>query len=119
VASELLSRGVVERQVRKVTDVYREKRDLMLESMEVYFPKEAEWNRPRGGLFLWVRLPEGVDASEMVFEAVERGVAYIPGSNFFTDPSKTNYMRLNYSFPSKEDIVEGIKILGDLLKERV
>ncbi|MCD6264144.1 PLP-dependent aminotransferase family protein [Candidatus Bathyarchaeota archaeon] len=119
VASELLSRGVVERQIRKVTDVYREKRDLMLESMEVYFPKEVEWNRPRGGLFLWVRLPEGVDASEMVFEAVERGVAYIPGSNFFTDPSKTNYMRLNYSFPSKEDIVEGIKILGDLLKERV
>lgn len=119
VASELLAKGVVERQIRRVTDVYREKRDLMLESMEAYFPKEAEWNRPRGGLFLWVRLPEGMDASKMVFEAVERGVAYIPGSNFFTDPSKTNYMRLNYSFPSKEDIVEGIKILGDLLRERI
>lgn len=119
VASELLDRGVVWQQIKRLTRVYREKRDLMLESMDIYFPEEAEWNKPRGGLFLWVSLPGGVDASEMVFESVERGVAYIPGSNFFTDHSKTNYMRLNYSFPSKEDIVEGIKVLGTLLKERI
>ncbi|MFB0543420.1 MAG: PLP-dependent aminotransferase family protein [Candidatus Bathyarchaeia archaeon] len=119
VASELLDRGVVWQQIERVTGVYREKRDLMLESMDIYFPEEADWNEPRGGLFLWVRLPEGVDATKMVFESVERGVAYIPGSNFFTDPSKTNYLRLNYSFPSKEDIVEGIRVLGGLLKERI
>jgi 2-aminoadipate transaminase len=119
VASELLSRGIVEKQIKRVTEVYRAKRDLMLETMETSFPDEARWNKPRGGLFLWVTLPEGVDASKMVFEAVERGVAYIPGSEFFTDPSKTNYMRLNYSYPSQEDIVEGIQILGKLLKENL
>jgi 2-aminoadipate transaminase len=119
VASELLNRGVVEKQIQRITNVYRAKRDLMLETMEVSFPREAKWNKPRGGLFLWVTLPEGVDASKMVFEAVDRGVAYIPGSEFFTDPSKTNYMRLNYSFPSQEDIIEGIQILGKLLKEKI
>jgi len=119
VASELLDRGVVEKQIERITDVYRAKRDLMLEAMDVSFPRDAKWNKPKGGLFLWVTLPEGVDATRMVFEAVERGVAYIPGSNFFLDPSKTNYMRLNYSFPSKEDIVEGIQILGKLLKEKL
>jgi len=119
VASELLNMGMVEKQIKRITDVYRAKRDLMLEAMNVSFPREAKWNKPRGGLFLWVTFPEGVDATKMVFEAVERGVAYIPGSNFFLDPSKTNYMRLNYSFPSKEDIVEGIQILGKLLKEKL
>ena len=119
VASELINRGIVEKQIKRVTEVYRAKRDLMLETMEVIFPKEAKWNKPGGGLFLWVTLPEGVDASKMVFEAVDRGVAYIPGSEFFIDPSKTNYMRLNYSFPSQGDIVEGIQILGKLLKEKI
>jgi len=119
VAAELLRRGVVERQIPRITGVYRRKRDLMLEAMEAHFPKEAEWNEPKGGLFLWVRMPEDVDTSKMLMEAVQSGVAYIPGSNFFTDPSITNYMRLNYSFPSEDDIVEGIEILGGLLKEKV
>ena len=118
-AAELLRRGVVEKQIQKMIDIYRRKRDLMLEAMETYFPREAEWNEPMGGLFLWVKMPEGVDTSELLIEAVNRGVAYIPGSNFFTNPSITNYIRLNYSFPSEDDIVEGIKILGQLLKKQV
>jgi len=119
VAAELLRRGVVERQIMKMVDIYRRKRDLMLEAMEVHFPEEAEWNEPKGGLFLWVRMPEGVDTSEMLMEAVNSGVAYIPGSNFFADPSITNYIRLNYSFPSEDDIVEGIRVLGELLRKQV
>ena len=119
VASQLLAKGLVEKQISHITSVYRQKRDLMLESMDSYFPKEAQWNRPKGGIFLWVTLPKTIDATKMVFEAVERGVAYIPGSNFFTDPKKTNYLRLNYSYPSKDDIIEGIKILGRLLKEKL
>lgn len=119
VAAELLKRGVVERQIPKMVDIYRRKRDLMLEAMETHFPEETEWNEPKGGLFLWVRMPEGVDTSELLMEAVQSGVAYIPGSNFFADPSITNYMRLNYSFPSEDDIVEGIKILGGLLRKQM
>ncbi len=118
VAAELFKRGEVEAQIPKVTEVYRRKRDLMLETMETSFPEEAEWNDPEGGLFLWVKLPEYVNTTEILMEAVENGVAYIPGSNFFAEPVH-NYIRLNYSFPSEADIVEGIQILGSILKKAI
>ena len=118
VAAEMLRKGDVARQIPKITEVYRRKRDRMLEAMETNFPEEAEWNRPGGGLFLWAKMPEHVDTSELLAEAINRGVAYIPGSNFFSSPAH-NYMRLNYSLPSEDEIVEGIQILGGLLKESV
>jgi 2-aminoadipate transaminase len=118
VAAELFRRGDVARQIPKVTELYRRKRDLMLETMEASFPEEAEWNDPEGGLFLWVKLPGHVDTTELLKEAVESGVAFIPGSNFFAEPVH-NYMRLNYSHPSEADIVEGIQILGGLLKKAI
>jgi len=91
VAAELLRRGVVGEQILKMIDIYRRKRDLMLEAMEAHFPEEAKWNEPKGGLFLWVKMPEGVDTSKMLMEAVHSG----------------------------DDIVEGIRILGGLLKKQV
>ncbi len=117
-AAELLRKGAVAKQIPKMIEIYRKKRDVMLEAMETSFPEEAEWNRPKGGLFLWVKMPGHVNTTEMLMEAVNSGVAYIPGSNFFTGPVH-NYIRLNYSFPSEPDIVEGIQILGGLLKEKV
>lgn len=119
VAAEMLDRGLVDKQIDRITSVYREKRDLMLESMSIYFPQAASWTKPKGGIFLWVTMPDGFDATNLVFKSVDRGVAYVPGSNFFTDPSITNHIRLNYSYPSKPDIVEGIRILGELLKEAI
>jgi 2-aminoadipate transaminase len=98
--------------------VYRKKRDVMLEAMDASFPEEARWNRPKGGLFLWVTLPGHVNATEMLMEAVQRGVAYIPGSNFYTTDTH-NHIRLNYSHPSIPDITEGIQTLGSLLKEKI
>ena len=118
VAAKLLKRGAVEAQIPRVTEVYRRKRDLMLEAMDISFPEEAEWNDPKGGLFLWVKMPERLNTTEMLNEAVQNGVAYIPGSNFFAKPVH-NYIRLNYSFPSEDDIVEGIQILGGMLKEKL
>ena len=118
VATGLFKRGAVEAQIPRITEVYRRKRDLMLETMDINFPEEAEWNDPKGGLFLWVRMPGHVNTTEMLMEAVKNGVAYIPGSNFFAKPVH-NYIRLNYSFPSDDDIVEGIQILGGMLKEKL
>jgi len=117
-AAKLFQRGDVERQIPKVTELYRRKRDIMLEAMASSFPEEAEWNDPKGGLFLWVKMPEHVDTTEVLMAAVKEGVAFIPGSNFFAEPVQ-NYIRLNYSFPSEADIVEGIQILGRLLKKAV
>ena len=117
-AAKLFERGDVDKQIEKMKKVYVKKRDVMLESMDTYFPREAKWNSPKGGLFLWVELPESVNATELLMEAVKRGVAYIPGSNFYTTETH-NHIRLNYSHPSIDDIVEGIKILGGLLKEQI
>ena len=118
VAAKLFERGVVDKQIEKMKKVYVKKRDVMLEAMDTYFPKEAKWNSPKGGLFLWVELPESINTTELLMEAVKRGVAYIPGSNFYTTETH-NHIRLNYSHPSIDDIVEGVKILGDLLKEQL
>jgi 2-aminoadipate transaminase len=119
VAAGLLRRGLVEKQIDRITKVYRRKRDLMLETMETRFPEGAEWTRPKGGLFIWVKMPGHVNTDEMLKEALRNGVAYVPGSSFFLDPSIRNYLRLNYSFPSEEDIVEGIGILGRVFRERI
>jgi 2-aminoadipate transaminase len=118
VAAKLFEKGVVDQQITKMVKVYRKKRDVMLEAMDASFPEEARWNRPKGGLFLWVTLPGHVNATEMLMEAVQRGVAYIPGSNFYTTDTH-NHIRLNYSHPSIPDITEGIQILGSLLKEKI
>ena len=118
VAAKLFEKGVVDQQITKMVKVYRKKRDVMLEAMNASFPKEAKWNHPKGGLFLWVTLPLHVNATEMLMEAIQRGVAYIPGSNFYTTDTH-NHIRLNYSHPSIPDIAEGIQILGSLLKEKI
>ncbi len=117
-AAELFRRGDVERQIPKVTKVYRKKRDVMLEAMGTSFPKKAKWDEPKGGLFLWVKLPRGFDTDALLKDSVAKGVAFVPGSLFFTKPVH-NYMRLNYSLPSEEDIVTGIQSLGKLLKEKL
>lgn len=117
-AAELFRRGDVERQIPKVTKVYRKKRDIMLEAMKTSFPKKVKWVEPKGGLFLWVKTPRNFDTDELLKDAVAKGVAYVPGSLFFTKPVH-NYMRLNYSLPSEEDIVTGIQTLGRLLKEKL
>ncbi len=117
-AAELFRRGDVERQIPKVTKVYRKKRDVMLEAMKTSFPKKAKWDEPKGGLFLWVKLPRNISSDELLKDAVSKGVAFVPGSLFFTKPVH-NYMRLNYSLPSEDDIVTGIQTLGRLLKEKL
>ncbi len=117
-AAELFRRGDVERQIPKVTKVYRKKRDVMLEAMKTSFPKKVKWDEPKGGLFLWVKLPRNISSDELLKDAVSKGVAFVPGSLFFTKPVH-NYMRLNYSLPSEDDIVTGIQTLGRLLKEKL
>jgi 2-aminoadipate transaminase len=117
-ASQLLKKGLVKNQIQKMTNIYRKKRDIMLEAMEVSFPQEAEWLEPQGGIFIWVKLPEKVNTTEMLSEAITQNVAYIPGSNFFTS-EKHNYMRLNFSHPSTEDIIQGISLLGQLIKSKI
>jgi 2-aminoadipate transaminase len=121
VAAYLLKDGYVEKQVEIGKKIYSKKAALMLDSLEKYMPKEDEiyWSKPEGGMFLWVRLPKYIDTVEMIPEAVEAKVAYVIGSGFYPDGSGRNEMRLNYSYPTEEQIVEGIKRLAGIVKNRV
>ncbi len=119
IAAEAIRAGVIERNLPRLRELYRRKRDAMLEALEEFFPRQARWTRPRGGFFIFVYLPEGIDTRLLLREAVERGVAYVPGASFYVDGSGANTMRLNYSYPSIEAIREGVRKLGDLLREKL
>ena len=100
--------------IEKIRALYRHKCALMISELEKHLPPEITFTRPEGGLFLWCTLPEGVDMMKLVQEALARKVAVVPGTAFNCDteaPSRS--FRLNYSTPSDEQIVEGVKRLGE------
>jgi 2-aminoadipate transaminase len=113
-ANDICQRGLVRAHVKRIRRIYRERRDAMLAALEAYFPPDASWTRPHGGLFLWARLPEGMDAEALLEVAVEEKVAFVPGRAFFPEASQEGRccMRLNFSYSSPDVIEEGIKRLG-------
>ncbi|BFH74435.1 PLP-dependent aminotransferase family protein [Sulfurisphaera javensis] len=117
IAMEAIRRGVIQNQLPLIRSLYKEKRDVMLNAIERYFPKEAKWSKPVGGMFVFAWLPEKIDTVKMLEESMKRGVAYVPGSSFYYDYSGRNTMRLNFSYPSKEELEEGIKILGQTISD--
>jgi 2-aminoadipate transaminase len=96
---------------------YRARRDAMLSAIEEQFPPAATWTRPRGGFYVWVSLPEGFDTTAMLAAAVERRVAYVPGTAFYPDGRGGAQMRLAFCYPTEDRIVEGIGRLGALLHD--
>ncbi|MBE7022013.1 MAG: PLP-dependent aminotransferase family protein [Ruminococcaceae bacterium] len=100
--------------------LYKHRCNFMLSCMDKYFPKAATYTRPEGGIFIWVTLPEGTDTGALMKEAICRKVAFVPGNAFMTDvDSPSNSFRLNYSTMSDEKIETGIRILGELLAEKL
>lgn len=119
-AWDLCDRGILRSHVKKIREVYKRRRDLMLSEMDKHFPKDGvKWTRPQGGLFLWVILPEHVDTGKLLERAVEMKVAYVPGYAFYPDGGGKNTLRLNFSNAKEENIVLGIERLGRLFKEAV
>jgi 2-aminoadipate transaminase len=121
VVHDLCHRGILRAHVERLRAVYKARRDLMLQTMEQEFPSDVKWTKPKGGLFLWVRLPEGVDSEELLRVAVQKErVAFVPGEPFFPPPGGgRSAFRLNFSNASEEKIVEGIGRLGKVLREHV
>jgi 2-aminoadipate transaminase len=105
--------------VTLLRDVYRQRRDLMLQTMDEHFPQEVTWTRPEGGLFLVVTMPPHLDASDILKQALVRDVAFVPCDEFFVGEPRRNVFRLNFSNARPEMIVEGIQRLGVVLKEAV
>jgi 2-aminoadipate transaminase len=116
-AYDICQRGLVRSHVRTIRDIYRERRDVMLQSMEEHFPTGVTWTRPQGGLFLWVRLPERMSAEKLLSIAIEEKVAFVPGHAFYPGGSDGHCcMRLNFSYSPPEVINKGISRLGRAIK---
>lgn len=105
--------------VEKIKDIYRKRRDLMINTMRETFPPEAKFTYPEGGLFTWVELPAHINARELMVKALEKNVAFVPGGSFFPNGGRENTFRLNYSNMPEDKIVEGIKRLGEVLREEL
>ncbi|ABO09076.1 aminotransferase-like domain-containing protein [Pyrobaculum calidifontis] len=115
---EGLRRGVVTKNLPRVKELYKRKRDAMLAALETYMPEGVRWTRPSGGMFVWATVPPQIDTRELLRKAVTQyKVAFIPGHGFFVDESVKNAMRLNFTYPSFEQINEGIRRLALAIKE--
>ncbi|MFL7840435.1 MAG: PLP-dependent aminotransferase family protein [Candidatus Promineifilaceae bacterium] len=118
-AYELIKDGFLRDHVRHIRDVYGYRRNVMLDALERYFPEGTSWTKPKGGLFLWVTLPEEVDTLALMPKAIENKVAYVPGSAFYAANGLPNTFRLNFSNANPEQIEIGIKRLGEVLAEEL
>ena len=112
-----LSEYDIEEHVRKLVSVYRERRDIMIRTMDEAFPAEVTFTRPEGGLFTWAEMPEKISGRDLFMTALEKKVAFVPGGAFYPNGGHENTMRLNYSNMPPEKIVEGIRRLGEALRE--
>ncbi len=107
----------IEAHIDKIKNVYRARRNLMMKTMEEEFPKEVKFTYPEGGLFTWVVLPKHMNARDVAIKALEKNVAFVPGGSFFPNGGNENTFRMNYSNMDEERIVEGVKRLGEVLRE--
>jgi 2-aminoadipate transaminase len=105
--------------VESLTEIYRARRDTMLDALAEHFPRQAEWTRPAGGLFIWATLPDFIDTTDLLARALRDNVAFVPGEAAFLDGRGRNAMRLNYSGSDEDAIREGIRRIGEVVTEQV
>jgi 2-aminoadipate transaminase len=105
--------------VDSLTEIYRARRDTMLDALADHFPPQADWTRPGGGLFIWATLPDFIDTTDLLARALRDNVAFVPGSAAYLDGRGHSSMRLNFSGCGKDDIREGIRRIGEVVKEQV
>lgn len=103
--------------IQALMPIYAERANAMLAALEAHMPKGTKWTRPDGGMFLWVELPQGLDAATLLPRAVEQKVAFVPGAPFFANDQKPQFMRLNYSNRPPDLINEGMKRLGAVIAD--
>jgi 2-aminoadipate transaminase len=119
--AEYLKTGAIYAHIEETRRLYRDKRNHMVAAFEREMPKRADlrWTEPEGGLFLWISLPKAIDTERMFRRAIERKVAYVAGSAFYFDEPERNAMRLNFSYPSLEEIDEGVGRLALSIREEL
>ncbi|WP_309680873.1 PLP-dependent aminotransferase family protein [Polaromonas sp.] len=116
--AEVMKDGFLDRHVPTIRALYRSQRDAMLAAMKRDMPEGVQWNTPAGGMFLWVRLPEGMNAIDLLPKAVERNVAFVPGWAFYADHADPRTLRLSFVTSSVEQINIGIGALASAIREQ-
>jgi 2-aminoadipate transaminase len=106
-------------QIKDFRELYRERRDAALSALSALMPAGCSWTRPAGGFYVWLQLPDGVDAKAMLPRAISARVAYVPGTGFYADGSGTRFARLCYAFPTPERIHEGVRRLASVVEDEV
>ena len=106
-------------QISSFVELYKVRRDAMLESLDAYFPKSATWTRPQGGFYVWVTLPPEIDTKALMPKAIVAKVAYVPGTAFYADGLGSWSMRLSYCYPTPERIREGVKALAGVVEQEI
>ena len=120
VANDICQRGLLKQHIRQLRQVYKERRDTMLDALVEFWPEGCRWTHPQGGLFLWAQVPESIDTQEFLQDALAEKVAYVPGVNFYPNQDGGhNAMRLNFSYCPPQQIAEGIHRLGVALKKKL
>jgi DNA-binding transcriptional MocR family regulator len=117
IASVYMQRHDIEKDLVQKREVYRQRRDAMLSALETEMPPGVTVTHPKGGLFLWLELPDAVDARLLLRISLDRGVAFVPGDSFFPNTQRRNTLRLNFSNMPEQRIMEGIRRLGTAMKE--
>jgi 2-aminoadipate transaminase len=117
--STYLSSQPWQEQVKVFREMYRERRDAMLASLEDLMPPGTTWTRPTGGFYVWLTLPAGLDAKAMLPRAVTARVAYVPGTAFFADGFGASSLRLSYCYPTPERIREGVRRFAGVLEQEL
>src|SRR3954470_12448892 len=105
--------------LQSLMDLYRRRRDTMLDALAEHFPREASWTRPQGGLFIWATLPDYIDTTDLLARALSHNVAFVPGRAAYVDGRGGSSMRLNFSGVDERDIREGLRRIGDVIREQV
>ena len=119
IAYEYFSDPSWQENIEKFKGIYSKRRDVMLNTLEDSFPKGSEWSIPKGGFFIWLKLPDYLDTKEILADAVRNKVDFVPGSGFYADGGGKNEARLAYCTESTERIEKGIKILAGIIKEKI
>jgi 2-aminoadipate transaminase len=119
VAFEVSRGGFLDQHVKIIRSVYKERRDVMLAAMDRYFPPEVDWTQPEGGLFLWGTIPEYLNSADVLKDAIQQKVAFVPGEPFYPNGGGHNTMRINFSYATPERIQEGISRLGRVIFEKL
>jgi 2-aminoadipate transaminase len=116
---EYFAEGRWREYISSLVEIYRGRRDAMLEALQRHFPPQASWTRPQGGLFVWATLPEYIDTEDLLAKALGENVAFVPGQAAYVDGRGANSMRLNFSGFDEDEIREGIRRIGKVIWEQM